>query len=862
MKTLSKNTLAQGAATFLSSGEAKPRQKSFSQRANGATTSRPAAGKPPLPAQAFLGTFFGHLYEQRWLATSVHSMTGHAIAIFYGMQRQVGSSKAVTSHRTPYHAIVLFLLLALLPLAARAETLALPNNTRLTYTTPAPILDNEPALPAPQFDADGNATLSGLTLRRTITALPNSTGYAIRLSVTNTRATPIHLRALVPLQITGQQNLLVANQAVANWTVFRLARHKNDIPGPFRPVNDSEATRDAATDNSKGIKETDDPVEAAKRGISFHADPALVIIPDNNADAAVFIGFDGQTEHLSDIALTLDSKRAALHSLDTTAEFDGVLVPPGATRETHTLYIQTGKNCDALLADHVARIKTRYGARLSPLKNIFCTWYFYGPEITAADIRADLAELKKRPVAFDTFLIDYNWDDLFGDWNTDTARFPEGMAAMAAEIRAAGLTPGLWSCPFFLDPACDALKKYPDLPLKNANGEPIKGKIMPFMEPCYILDPTAPSAEKFLIELCGKFRAWGYDYLKFDFLRVVLLDENARFHDRTATRAQAFKRGIDIIRRASGDDAIIGVWGALYEACAGFANIMRSGSDVRGHWDPLEPNAPATRYRLRMRQTFARVFYDQGGLWTSDQDALQLRRRAFENKWRSTRNHISMGNFTDEEAFSLVVYRFLGGGVIQVSEKLDELDQDRYDLYKMVIPTYAPVAKPFKEWTDYVPEYFVSHFGRAKPQAEPVYSAAHTEGSSYPWAVVTLANWNGAESKTLSFSPSDIPDLPTAESYAAFEFKAQTFLGVYKADESISQNLPAHAAGVIRLTPLQNTTTPQLIGTDLNLSNGQEIETINRAAVTLRPEVRMHPATFTFLTYINGKVTITKTKTK
>ena len=46
-----------------------------------------------------------------------------------------------------------------------------------------------------------------------------------------------------------------------------------------------------------------------------------------------------------------------------------------------------------------------------------------------------------------------------------------------------------------------------------------------------------------------------------------------------------------------------------------------------------------------------------------------------------------MGIFTDEEAFSTVVYRFLGGGVVQVSEKLDELDQDRYDMYKMVIPT-------------------------------------------------------------------------------------------------------------------------------------------------------------------------------
>lgn len=763
---------------------------------------------------------FGCLCEKRQSPASFHSVTSHAVAAAF--------------------------LVIVLALSLSAETLDLGNGTRIIYNTPAPVLDGE-TLPSPVFDASGTAMISGLRFVRTITRLPDNTGCTIKLAITNTRATPVRLRSLAPLQITGPQNLLVANQAVANWTVFRLARHKNDIPGPFRPAIDSEATRDAATDNSKGIKETDDPVEAAKRGVTFHSDPALVIIPDSNPGAAVFIGFDGQTEHLSDIALTLDASRAALHSLEAAAEFDGVLVPPGATRETHTLHIQTGKDCDGLLADHVARIKARYGARLSPLKNVFCTWYFYGPEITAADIRADLADLKKRPVAFDTFLIDYNWDDTFGDWNTDTARFPEGMKAMAAEIRAAGLVPGLWSCPFFIDPESEVLKKYPDLPLKDANGAMIKGKTMPFMEPCYILDPTAPNAEAFLTGICQKFRDWGYDYLKFDFLRVVLLDENARFHDRTANRAQAFKRGIDIIRRAAGEDAVIGVWGALYEACAGFANIMRSGSDVRGHWDPLEPNAPATRYPLRIRQTFARAFYDRGGLWTSDQDALQLRRRAFENKWRATRNHISMGNFTDEEAFSLAVYRFLGGGVVQVSEKLDELDQDRHDLYKTVIPACAPVAQFFKGWSDYVPEYFASHF--------------NGNGVCDPYVVVTLANWNGNGEKRLSFRPLDVAGLPTSKTYAAFEFKTQRFLGVYKAGDTITQTLPAHAARVIRLTPLARTDAPQLIGTDLNLGNGTEIETLRGTTATLRPEVRAHAATLTFLTNTDGRSTITKTKT-
>jgi len=87
---------------------------------------------------------------------------------------------------------------------------------------------------------------------------------------------------------------------------------------------------------------------------------------------------------------------------------------------------------------------------------------------------------------------------------------------------------------------------------------------------------------------------------------------------------------------------------------------------------------------------------------------LQLRRR--NTPWRTARPHLSMGLFTEEEEFSTVVYRFLGGGAVQVSEKLDELAQDHYDLYKMVIPTFAPVARRFGDWIGYLPEYFVSHF--------------------------------------------------------------------------------------------------------------------------------------------------------
>ncbi|QYM78555.1 alpha-galactosidase [Horticoccus luteus] len=732
---------------------------------------------------------------------------------------------------------VLALAFALVKAAAAPElvTLNFAGGTRVTFETPSPVLGGGEILPDVVFDAQGRGEVAGLQLQRTLEAEPG--GYRLKVAVTNRRATAIELGRVTLLRAVGADSVNVAGTTVKAWTVYRLARQKNDVPGPFRPSVWDDASRDAATDSAKAVvggKPTDDPVEASPMaGPLFHSDPALVIMPDGKAQADLFIGFDGQTRHLNDIELALTSAADALAHLTATAEFDNVRVAPGETRETHWLHLQSGKSCAELLAEHVARIRQAYGGRSSPLRNVFCTWYFYGPEIVADDLRTDLRAMRARPLSFDTFLIDYNWDDNFGDWNADPARFPDGMKAMADEITAAGLAPGIWTCPFIIESNAEVLKKYPDLPLLDRAGQPIEFKTD--MGHCYILDPTAPSAETFLTELCHKLTGWGYRYLKFDFLRAVVINENAVFHDRSKNRAQAYRHGLEVLRKAAGEKTVIGVWGGLFEANAGLVDINRSGSDVRGHWDPRAGDAYATRYPVRMRQTFARAIYDEA-LWTSDQDALQLRRRT--TPWRKTKLHLSMGNFTDEEAFSTVVYRFLGGGVVQVSDKLDEVPPDRYALYHAALPTYAPVAQRFYPWAEYLPEYFSSAFQH--------------DGVLPPWVMVSLCNWNGAGEKTLAFKIGDVPHLPPGEVFAAFEYKTQRYLGTFSREDRLSLLLPAHAARVVRLTPL-TAEGRYLVGGDLNLSCGMELASADAAHVRLREEVKAPTAHYTFLNWHRGQ---------
>ena len=155
----------------------------------------------------------------------------------------------------------------------------------------------------------------------------------------------------------------------------------------------------------------------------------------------------------------------------------------------------------------------------------------------------------------------------YGDWQANTDKFPDGMAAVADRIRAAGMTPGIWTCPFVIEQHAGILKTTPDIILKNRDGEP-----------CYFLfgdqkgftlDPFAHDAEAYVTAFYQKMRRWGYDYFKLDFLRALLIHDDAVFADPNKNRAQAYRRAMELVRNGVGPDGIIAACGGLFEGTAG-----------------------------------------------------------------------------------------------------------------------------------------------------------------------------------------------------------------------------------------------------------------------------------------------------
>jgi hypothetical protein len=378
------------------------------------------------------------------------------------------------------------------------------------------------------------------------------------------------------------------------------------------------------------------------------------------------------------------------------------------------------------------------------------------------------------------------------------------MAAVAQKIRDTGYEPGIWTCPFVIMADSPMLKEHPELAAKDFEGNRV---LFRYREaPAYALDPTCPFAEDYLNELFQRLKKWGYNYHKLDFLRSVEQDESIRFYDRSCTRAEAYVRGMSIIKEAVGKDGYVIACGGLFEASAGLVDSVRSGSDVKGQW--YDNPEKTSSYLHRIKQNVYRNVYNH--LWHTDPDALML--RLADKPWKHSQKgyeDLSVGNLTDEEAFTTVVNQFLGDGLICFSERLKTVQKERLAMLRHVIPVVESKTIPLDIENQGCPSVFVT---KVKP-------SCNTLGNSL---ILTIANWEDTDiEKTVELSSLDA--FGVGSQMAVFEFYEQCFYGIQKAADSINIRIPAHGTRVFRLTEITDQQ-PKIIGTDLHLTAGcQEI---------------------------------------
>lgn len=446
---------------------------------------------------------------------------------------------------------------------------------------------------------------------------------------------------------------------------------------------------------------------------------------------------------------------------------------------------------------------------LPPQVSGYCTWYSK-PHGGASDEK-HLAELSKfcaetlKPFGFDFIQIDDMWqgqprdthaldfskfDEAYLGKPSDEPRkewwwgphsdftqhrkngpFSEGMAPTAAQLEADGFRPGLWFMPFAWDPLCGALKDHHDYFVHRADGG-----LYYTMWSGWCLDMTHPDARAFLSQAVDRMaHGWGYRYLKLDGLysgmavKALYVNEEYKedgfgkqvFHDPRMTPIEAYRAGLETVRKAAGKDTFIlgcnvsqnmRTMGASF----GLVDAMRIGPDNGFGWNDLKagPWHGTNRYFLH------------GRVWYNDPDPVYIRPET-----------------PIEQARLLCSWAGVTGQLTVSSDWLPGMPAERLDLLKRILPAHGLLPRP------------VDLFERDFPRVWVLED--HASGA--PRHLIGCFNWDDKASAKVAYSAAAL-ELSPKVPYAAFDFWGNTFETPFS--DSFEVEVPPATCRVFAVRPV------------------------------------------------------------
>ena len=520
---------------------------------------------------------------------------------------------------------------------------------------------------------------------------------------------------------------------------------------------------------------------------------------DHETRTAIVAGQIGAADQFAQIGADTRRGQAAL---TLTCDLDGVPLAPGQSIASEEMFIQLiDLPADDPFADYfnaVARQMKPRRPALNPNAG-WCSWYDYFPRVREDDVIANLKTAGdwRSLIPIDLIQIDDGYQTKTGDWLSINAKFPHGMKWLADQIREAGHTPGLWLAPFIAVRSSQVATRHPDWLIRDERGHPtLIGK--GWNEDNYGLDVTHPSARDYVRRVIETaVRDWGYPYLKLDFLYAAAAP--GLRHDPTFTRAQALRRGLELIREAAGDDVFLLGCGCPLAAAIGIVDGMRIGPDIAPEPEPTwiprykgitpifkhEAGFPAGR-------NAARNVLNRSGLhrkwWLNDPDCLIVREARHMNE-------------IEVRSWASVVG--LSGGLIVLSDDLPALALGRRRYITPVLPVLNQAALALDLFERELPELYVLR--QDHDWGSGVVAGAFNWGDRPRRKVIDLAQL----------------DLDPFQAHHAFEFWSGEYRRVENGQIDLGE-LPAHGCAVVAIRPVLDR--PHLVATTFHLTMGGEIE--------------------------------------
>ncbi len=512
-------------------------------------------------------------------------------------------------------------------------------------------------------------------------------------------------------------------------------------------------------------------------------------------DSALVIGGASLADQFVQAGVDLRPRK---RNLILQSQADDIPLPPGETGTSEWFYLEwvPRPHRDPLGTYARAVARQMDVPPQKPVPTGWCSWYIYGAEVSEADVMQNLAmaALLSHELPLDVIQLDEGYESAWGDWTHCNDRFSHPLPWLADRIEGSGFTPGLWLSPFTVHPRSDIARSHPDWLLRNRRGHLVSAGLL-FSFIGRILDPTHPGVQRHVRQLVETaVDEWGYSYLKLDFLYAAA--RPGQYHDAHLTRAQAYRRGLEIIRQAAGEETFLVGCGAPIGPSVGLVDAMRIGPDTDTEWGPhfaglqwsirRNPSLPSLRNSLRNVATRA---WMHNRWWINDPDTLMVRE--------------TQTSLTEDEVLTQATLLGLSGGLPILSDDLSELSPERQAIASALLPPKVDRMEVIDLLEEEMPGQVIAPI--ARPWGR--------------WVLIGLFNWTD-EPIERALPTDQIPDFDPQADYHVIDFWNTSYLRLTPDEPLPDFTLPPHGGILLSLRAIEPDA--HLVGTTLHISQGGE----------------------------------------
>jgi len=359
--------------------------------------------------------------------------------------------------------------------------------------------------------------------------------------------------------------------------------------------------------------------------------------------------------------------------LDAVLDLENLELAPGESWELEELFFTQTAHLPDALNTLASRIEQHHPhAIYRPIPTGWCSWYFFGPRVTARNVLDNLEVIAKSIPDLKYVQIDDGYQAAMGDWLETGKAFGGDVVSVLKEIRKRGYEPAIWVAPFIAESGSHVFQQHPEWFIQDSDGKPLAADKVTFggwrHAPWYALDGTHPEVQKHFEKVFSVMRReWGCTYFKLDanFWGAM---HGGRLHDPKATRVDAYRRGMEAVRRGADDAFILGCNHPIWPSF-GLIDGSRSSDDISRKWQ---------KFKGAGRQTLCRN-WQNGRLWWNDPDAVLL-----------------SGTLSDAEFQFHATVIYACGGMVLSGDDLTQITPTRLAMLKKLVPP-AGVAAEFSD---------------------------------------------------------------------------------------------------------------------------------------------------------------------